>query len=119
MKKIMKALSLLVAGVLVLVCFSGCTGNGDTGESSNAAAASNTQPQSKVEQIKAKGELVMLTNATFPPFEYTKGTEVVGVDVDIANEIAKELGVKLVVQDMEFDLIVDYIRAGATSVLPV
>ncbi len=112
MKKIMKALSLLVAGVLVLVCFSGCTGNGDTGESSNAAAASNTQPQSKVEQIKAKGELVMLTNATFPPFEYTKGTEVVGVDVDIANEIAKELGVKLVVQDMEFDLIVDYIKAG-------
>ena len=112
MKKIMKALSLLVAGVLVLVCFAGCTGNGDTGESSNAAAASNTQPQSKVEQIKAKGELVMLTNATFPPFEYTKGTEVVGVDVDIANEIAKELGVKLVVQDMEFDLIVDYIKAG-------
>lgn len=112
MKKIMKALSLLVAGVLVLVCFAGCTGNGDTGESSNAAAASNMQPQSKVEQIKAKGELVMLTNATFPPFEYTKGTEVVGVDVDIANEIAKELGVKLVVQDMEFDLIVDYIKAG-------
>ena len=112
MKKIMKALSLLVAGVLVLVCFAGCTGNGDTGESSNAAAASNTQPQSKVEQIKAKGELVMLTNATFPLFEYTKGTEVVGVDVDIANEIAKELGVKLVVQDMEFDLIVDYIKAG-------
>lgn len=112
MKKIMKALSLLVAGVLVLVCFAGCTGNGDTGESSNAAAASNTQPQSKVEQIKAKGELVMLTNATFPPFEYTKGTEVVGVDVDIANEIAKELGVKLIVQDMEFDLIVDYIKAG-------
>ena len=112
MKKNMKALTLLVAGVLVLVCFAGCTGNGDTGESSNAAAASNTQPQSKVEQIKAKGELVMLTNATFPPFEYTKGTEVVGVDVDIANEIAKELGVKLVVQDMEFDLIVDYIKAG-------
>ena len=31
MKKIMKALSLLVAGVLVLVCFAGCTGNGDRG----------------------------------------------------------------------------------------
>lgn len=112
MKKIMKALSLLVAGVLVLACFAGCTGNGDAGESSNAAGVSNTQPKSKVEQIKAKGELVMLTNAAFPPFEYTKGTEVVGVDVDIANEIAKELGVKLVVQDMEFDLIVDYIKAG-------
>ena len=54
----------------------------------------------------------MLTNAAFPPFEYVENDEVVGVDVDIANEIAKELGVKLTVQDMEFDLIIDYIKAG-------
>lgn len=110
MKKVTKALSLLMAAALVLVCFAGCTG-GDGTDSSNAGA-SNTQPLSKVEQIKAKGELVMLTNAAFPPFEYSKGTDIVGVDVDIANEIAKELGVKLTVQDMEFDLIVDYIKAG-------
>ncbi|MFR7949942.1 MAG: transporter substrate-binding domain-containing protein, partial [Acutalibacteraceae bacterium] len=94
MKKVMKALSLLVAGVLVLACFAGCAG------------------QSGLAQIKEKGELVMLTNAAFPPFEYVENDEVVGVDVDIANEIAKELGVKLTVQDMEFDLIIDYIKAG-------
>ena len=51
MKKVMKALSLLVAGVLVLACFAGCAG------------------QSGLAQIKEKGELVMLTNAAFPPFE--------------------------------------------------
>ena len=94
MKKVMKALSLLVAGVLVLACFAGCAG------------------QSGLAQIKEKGELVMLTNAAFPPFEYVENDEVVGVDVDIANEIAKELGVKLTVQDMEVDLIIDYIKAG-------
>ena len=112
MKKVMKALSLLMAAVLVLACFAGCTGGNGAQESTNAAGASNTQTLSKVDQIKAKGELVMLTNATFPPFEYIEGGEVVGVDVDIANEIAKELGVKLTVQDMEFDLITDYIKAG-------
>ena len=56
--------------------------------------------------------LCWLCNAAFPPFEYVENDEVVGVDVDIANEIAKELGVKLTVQDMEFDLIIDYIKAG-------
>ena len=46
-----------------------------------------------VEQIQKDGKLVMLTNAAFPPFEYVDNNEFVGVDVDIANEIAKELSI--------------------------
>lgn len=65
-----------------------------------------------VEQIQKRGKLVMLTNAGFPPFEFTSNGQVVGVDVEIANEIAKELGVQLEIQDMDFDGIVGAIKSG-------
>lgn len=65
-----------------------------------------------VDKIKADSKIVMLTNASFPPFEYTEGDAYVGVDVDIANEIAKDLGVTLEVQNMEFAGIVGAIKSG-------
>lgn len=64
------------------------------------------------DKIKADGKLVMLTNAAFPPFEYVSNGNVVGVDVDIATEIAKELGVELEVKDMAFDGIVAAVKSG-------
>ena len=48
--------------------------------------------------------LIMATEAGFAPYEYTEdGETVIGVDVDIANEIAKAMGKKLEVQNMSFD----------------
>lgn len=41
---------------------------------------------------KNSDELVMVTEAGFAPYEYYRDGEIVGVDVDIAKEIAKELG---------------------------
>ena len=49
------------------------------------------------------GKLIMATEPGFAPYEYTSGNDVVGIDVDIANEIAKELGMELEVQTMDFD----------------
>lgn len=65
-----------------------------------------------LKDIKAKGELIMYTNAAFPPFEYLNGEEVVGVDVDIAKEIAKSIGVKLTIKNVEFDTILASIESG-------
>ena len=48
--------------------------------------------------------LIMATEAGFAPYEYTEdGKTVLGVDVDIANEIANALGKKLEIQNMTFD----------------
>ncbi len=47
--------------------------------------------------------LTMATNAEFPPFEYLESGEVVGADVDIANAIAEELGMKLEITNIDFD----------------
>ena len=51
---------------------------------------------------KAPEVLVMGTNAQFPPFEYYEGTDITGIDADIMREIAKELGMELRIDDMEF-----------------
>ena len=42
---------------------------------------------------KNSDELVMVTEAGFAPYEYYRDGEIVGVDVDIAKEIAKYLGI--------------------------
>lgn len=65
-----------------------------------------------LDDIKKSGELVMLTNATFEPFEYVNGGEVVGADVDLARMIADELGVELNIVDMDFDLLVEALKGG-------
>lgn len=53
--------------------------------------------------IKAGGELIVLTNASFEPYEYYKNNEIAGVDISIAKLIAERLGLKLTVKDMNFD----------------
>ncbi len=54
----------------------------------------------------------MVTEAGFAPYEYYKNGEVVGVDIDIANEIAKELNKKLVVKDIDFHAIINEVKTG-------
>ncbi len=65
-----------------------------------------------LDDIKAAGEIVMYTNAAFPPFEYMVGENISGVDVDIAQAIADELGVKLRIENVEFDSIIMSIKSG-------
>ncbi|MFN7038571.1 MAG: substrate-binding periplasmic protein [Alphaproteobacteria bacterium] len=46
--------------------------------------------------------LVIGTSADYPPFEFFKNGELAGFDIDIANEIAKELNMKAKIVDMDF-----------------
>lgn len=85
------------------------------GSSSEGSEASDTATGEtpNVDRIKAAGKIVMLTNLAFPPFEYVGDDgEAAGVDVDIANEIAKDMGVELEVINMDFGAIIDSLRAG-------
>ena len=58
------------------------------------------------------GTLTMATNATFPPYEYYEGENVVGLDVEFATAICDILGYELVVEDMEFDAIIPAVSSG-------
>ena len=74
-----------------------------------ACGGSSNEPSAEGEETGLKtavaGTLTMATNATFPPYEFLQGSEVVGIDVDIAQAIADKLGLELVVEDMEFNAI--------------
>lgn len=56
--------------------------------------------------------LVMATNATFPPYEYHEGDKIVGIDAEIAEKIAEELGMEFRIEDMAFDSILPAVQSG-------
>lgn len=55
---------------------------------------------------KADTQFVVATNAAFAPFEYKIGDKFAGVDMEIAQIIADELGMELVIEDMAFEAVV-------------
>ncbi len=79
-------------------------------ETTTAEAAAETTSEA------AGGVLTMATNAEFPPYEYHDGGEIVGIDVDIANAIAKELGMTLEIEDIAFDSIIPEIQSGKADI---
>ncbi|WP_304681227.1 transporter substrate-binding domain-containing protein [uncultured Clostridium sp.] len=67
--------------------------------------------------IQEKGKLVVGMSADYAPYEFhyidESGKDVIGgFDVDIANEIAKKIGVELAIQEMDFDALVAALPAG-------
>ena len=74
------------------------------------AAAQSATPT--LDAIKEKGKIIMMTNATFPPFEYIKDTKFAGIDVDLSQMIADKLGVELEVIDMDFGLLIEALKGG-------
>ena len=55
---------------------------------------------------RAAEQLVVATNAEFAPWEYKEGNQYFGIDMEIAQLIATELGLELVIDDMDFDMVV-------------
>ncbi len=65
-------------------------------------------PESKYDKTLKAG-----TNAAFPPFEYTDGTEVAGFDVSFAKMIANKSERNLHVFDISFPSLLDALNAGS------
>ncbi|MDO4742313.1 MAG: transporter substrate-binding domain-containing protein [Candidatus Saccharibacteria bacterium] len=57
-------------------------------------------------------DYVVETNAFFAPFEFYRGREIIGVDVEIIERVAERMGKKIKIQDVEFDVIIDNVEAG-------
>lgn len=117
----------LIASVLALTLALGITACGS--KNSDTPAPSTPEPGSQTEQAPssaehadgafttvAEGKLIMATNATFPPYEYLEGSEVAGIDVEIANAVAQQLGLELEVDDMEFNSITEAVKNGKADI---
>ena len=66
----------------------------------------------KEPEVEQKDQLIMVTNAAFPPYEYNEGDAFAGIDVEIAGLIADKLGMELVIKDVEFGSIVGGVQSG-------
>lgn len=63
------------------------------------------------------GKLHMSTNAAFPPYEMmTDDGGFEGIDVEVAEAIAKKLGLELVVDDMGFDAALTAVQTGQSDI---
>lgn len=62
------------------------------------------------------GTLVMATNAEFEPYEYREGGKIVGIDAEMMQAVADKLGMKLDIQDMQFDSIITAVQSGKADV---
>ena len=56
-------------------------------------------------------------NAVFAPFEYKENGQVVGFDVDLINEIAKDLNYETEIIDQSFDGLIPSLKAGKIDVI--
>lgn len=70
-----------------------------------------------LEKIQEKGVIVVGTSPDYPPFETIddKGN-IVGFDIDLADEIASTLGVKVEVKQMSFETIVTAVQSGQVDI---
>jgi len=70
----------------------------------------------KIADIQTAGKIVLGTSADYPPYEFIVevdgSLEVVGFDIEIAREIANDLGVELEIRDMDFDGLLAALVAG-------
>lgn len=102
-KVLVKAAAVVLAGTMVF-SFAGCGKKIDT-----------------MKHVKDTGKLVMGTSADYPPYEFHKQIDgedkVVGFDIAIANEIAKELGVKLEIKEMEFGTLLGALKTGKVDMV--
>ncbi|MDO4903929.1 MAG: ABC transporter substrate-binding protein/permease [Limosilactobacillus sp.] len=73
----------------------------------SSSSSTVTATDDSLKKIKEKGTLVVGTSADYPPYEFTTksdgDTEYVGFEMSLARKFAKDLGVKCVIKNMDFD----------------
>lgn len=72
-----------------------------------------------LDQIIARGELIVGTSADYPPFENKTypGGVIIGFDIDVSEMIADEIGVTLIMVDIPFDSLIAACRAGTIDMI--
>lgn len=60
--------------------------------------------------------LLMVTEATFPPYEFVEKGKIVGIDPHIVREIADRLGYDLKVENMKFDSLIAAVQTGKADI---
>ncbi len=113
MKKMMKLMLAMIAAMMLLA---GCSAsNGNEGSEPTPA------PENKLEEILAKGTLVLATSPDYAPMEFidinkTGQEQYVGSDIELAKYIAEQLGVELEIKAMDFSTVLAAVDLGQADI---
>lgn len=91
------------------------TSNAASESASDSKAESKSDGTAKIKTVEA-GKLTLATNAEFPPYEYHDGDKIVGIDMDIADAIAKKLGLEVQIEDIAFDSVILEVTSGKADI---
>lgn len=112
MKNTIKKIAACIAVAAMCVSLGACGNSASKSTSSGTSVAAT----GKLADIKKAGTLVVGTSADYPPFEFHKlqdgQDKIMGADIDIAQQIANKIGVKLQIQDMDFDGLLPALESG-------
>lgn len=104
-----KIIKLLAAMAIIPAMLAGCASNGETAETTAADNAANGETAAageddSLQKVLDSGKFVLGLDATFKPMGYTnENDEIVGFDIDVAEEVCNRLGVELVKQPIDWD----------------
>lgn len=73
--------------------------------------------ETTLQKIKRTGTITLGTSAAYAPFEYVVNGKTVGYDIDLADEIAKRMNVKIQWQEIDFKGIVAALKSGRVDAL--
>jgi polar amino acid transport system substrate-binding protein len=103
-----------LASTVALLTLAGCGTPSGTTSTGNGCPSASTQASWN---LVAPGKLTIITNAPYAPAEYpdpNNPTQIIGYDMDIANAIAKQMCLTLVINNTEnFDSIIPDISQPA------
>lgn len=108
MKKLAKLIAVMA---LVPAMLAGCGNSNSTADETTTAADTDaavteeaTGEDNSLQKVLDSGEFILGLDATFKPMGYTdENDEIVGFDIDCAEEVCARLGVKLVKQPIDWD----------------
>jgi ABC-type amino acid transport substrate-binding protein len=108
--KFTKSLASCMSAFIVLVVVAGMS-----------LSCSSNHKQDALNKVQKAKTLVIGTSADYPPYEFHSLKDgkdlIVGFDIAIAQEIAKDLGVKLEIKDMQFDGLLAALQAGTIDIV--
>ena len=119
----MKLKKLLATGLAAIMVMGlvGCSSSKGSSPSASSDASSSAAKTEKLQQIKDAGVLKVGTSAEYSPYEFHKVVDgedkIVGFDDFVVQEIAKDMGVKVEYEDMDFDGLLGALQADKVDIV--
>ena len=117
---VLAAMAVMVAALALVGCSSASSSSAASSsasassKSASASAASSSAASGEMKLLNS-GKLVVATSPDYPPFENLENGEYVGLDIEIAKAVGKELGLEVEFKNLQFDAIIPVIAAGGQA----